>query len=95
MKKIGRISSNARFGKSTPILDGNGRAQHTGSVSPVEVMNVLISAKGGRDITNYKSQAFVSGSVTPRKLVPVTESMTSDEKEMYIQLCQLAAQDVA
>ena len=92
VKKIGRISSNLRYGKSTPMLESNGRAQHTGSVSPVEVMNVLISAKGGRDITNYKSQAFSTGSIQPRKLISVTDLMTEGEKEMYIQLCKLAAQ---
>lgn len=90
--KIGKISSNARFGKSTPILDRNGRAQHTGSVSPVEVMNVLISAKGGRDITNYKSQAFSSGSIQPRKLTKVEDLLTPDEFTMYTQLVELSQQ---
>lgn len=90
--KIGKISSNSRFGKSTPILDRNGRAQHTGSVSPVEVMNVLMTAKGGRDITNYKSQAFVTGSIEPRKLTKVEDLLTPDEFSMYTQLIQLSQQ---
>ena len=88
--KIGKISSNLRFGKSTPILDRNGRAQNTGSVSPVEVMNVLISAKGGRDITNYKSQAFVTGSIEPRKLTRVEDMLSPEEFGMYTEFCRLA-----
>lgn len=90
--KIGRISSNLRYGKSTPILDGNGRAQHTGSASPVEVMNVLMAAKGGRDITNYKSQSFVTGSIQPRKLTRIEDLLTPDEFAMYTQLMQLSQQ---
>ena len=90
--KIGRINTSMVMGKCTPMMDTNGKAYSAGTAHPAEVMAMLIEAKGGRDITVYKSANFSSGSIHPRKLVSVTDSMTADEKDMYIQLCKLAAE---
>ena len=92
VKKIGKVCTSLRYGKSTPMMEINGRAQKTGSASPVEVMNVLATAKGGRDITVYKSAAFTSGSIHPRKLTPVSELLSADEMTMYKQLLSYAEQ---
>jgi hypothetical protein len=49
-------------------------------------MAMLMEAKGGRDITVYKSANFSSGSIQPRNLVkPEPEVM-----EMYKDLLKLA-----
>ena len=64
-----------------------------GTATAVQVMD-LVAQPTGHFITVRKSDMRepVTGRLVARKLVSVTESMTEDEKAMYIQLCQLAAQ---
>lgn len=90
--KIGKVCTSLRYGKSTPMMEVNGRAQRTGSAHPAEVMAMLMEAKGGRDITMYKSQAFDSGSIVPRKLTKVEDLLSVDELAMYREFCALADQ---
>jgi len=54
----------------------------------------LVSQPTGHFITNRKSDMRepVTARLIARKLVAVTDSMSDDEKAMYIQMCQLAAQ---
>ena len=65
-----------------------------GTADAVVVMTMVGESTTGHFLTNRKSEMRepVTGRLVARKLVPVTESMTEDEKAMYIQLCQLAAQ---
>ena len=90
--KIGKVCTSLRYGKSTPMMEINGKAQRTGSAHPAEVMAMLLEAKGGRDITMYKSASFSSGSILPRKLTPVSELLSADEMAMYKQLLSYAEQ---
>jgi len=90
--KIGRIDTHNIGNTANAYLETSGRAYHTGAVSAESVKNVLMNAKRVREITPYKSASFESGSIIPRKLVSVTDSMTADEKDMYIQLCKLAGE---
>jgi len=64
-----------------------------GIADAVQVMDI-VAQPTGHFITNRKSEMRepITTRLVARKLVSVTESMSDDEKAMYIQLCQLAAQ---
>ena len=64
-----------------------------GIATPIQVLD-LVAQPTGHFITVRKGEMRepVTGRIVPRNLVSVTDSMTEDEKAMYIQLCQLAAQ---
>jgi hypothetical protein len=64
-----------------------------GIATPVQVLD-LVAQPTGHFITVRKSEMRepITNRLVARKLVSVTESMSDDEKAMYIQLCQLAAQ---
>jgi hypothetical protein len=64
-----------------------------GIATPIQVLD-LVAQPTGHFIAVRKGEMRepVTARVAPRKLVSVTESMSDDEKAMYIQLCQLAAQ---
>jgi hypothetical protein len=84
----------AKFAENRKLYGSNSRVtkKHRGTATPNQVMDVVMS-ETGHFITNRKSEMREPvGRIIPRKLVSVTDSMTEDEKAMYIQLCQLAAQ---
>ena len=64
-----------------------------GTADAVHVME-LASQPSGHFITNRKSDMRepVTARLKPRNLVSVMDSMTEDEKAMYMQICQLAGQ---
>jgi len=85
----------AKFAENRKLYGSNSRVtkKSKGTATAVQVMD-LVAQPTGHFITVRKSDMRepVTARLTPRKLVSVTESMTEDEKAMYIQLCQLAAQ---
>lgn len=85
----------AKFAENRKLYGSNSRVtkKSRGIATPDQVMN-LVAQPTGHFITVRKSDMRepVTGRLVARKLVSVTESMTEDEKAMYIQLCQLAAQ---
>lgn len=85
--KIGKISSKNVGNTANPILDGNGKAYRTGTATPVEVMNVLMAAKGGHEITNFKSRSFETGSIIPTEPKVQTPDLAT---EMYKDILILA-----
>lgn len=64
-----------------------------GTATAVQVMD-LVAQPTGHFIAIRKGEMRepVTGRVVARKLVSVMESMTLEERSMYTQLCQLAAQ---
>lgn len=64
-----------------------------GIATAVQVMD-LVAQPTGHFIAVRKGEMRepITNRLVARKLVSVTESMSDDEKAMYIQLCQLAAQ---
>jgi hypothetical protein len=64
-----------------------------GIATAVQVLNI-VAQPTGHFITTRKGEMRepVTGRIVARKLVAVTDSMSDDEKAMYIQMCQLAAQ---
>jgi len=85
----------AKFKDYRSLNGSNSRVtkKSKGIATAVQVMD-LVAQPTGHFITVRKGDMRepVTGRVVARKLVSVTESMTPDEKAMYIQLCQLAAQ---
>ena len=85
----------AKFAENRKLYGSNSRVtkKSKGIATAVQVMNV-VAQPTGHFITVRKSDMRepVTGRLVARKLVSVTESMTPDEKAIYIQLCQLAAQ---
>lgn len=85
-KKI-KITTQNVGNTANPVLDTNGKAVRTGTASPVEVMNILMAAKGGHEITNFKSRTFDTGSIVP-EVKPVAEPDLATE--MYKDILFLA-----
>lgn len=85
----------AKFKDYRSLNGSNSRVtkKSKGTATAVQVMD-LVAQPTGHYITVRKGDMRepVTNRIAPRKLVSVTESMSDDEKAMYIQLCQLAAQ---
>jgi len=83
----------ARFAENRRLYGSNSRVTRSskGIASPVQVLDMLMDKGHGVVINNRKSDMREPvGRIIPRKLVPVTASMTAEEQAMYIQLCKLA-----
>jgi hypothetical protein len=83
----------AKFAENRRLYGSNSRVtkKSKGTASPVQVLD-LVAQPTGHYLTNRKSEMREPiGRIIPRKLVSVTDSMTEEEKDMYIQLCQLAS----
>jgi len=83
----------AKFAENRRLYGSNSRVtkKSKGTASPVQVLD-LVAQPTGHYLTNRKSEMREPiGRIIPRKLVSVTDSMTEEEKAMYIQLCQLAS----
>lgn len=83
----------AKFAENRRLYGSNSRVtkKSKGTASPVQVLD-LVAQPTGHYLTNRKSEMREPiGRIIPRKLVSVTDSMTQEEKAMYIQLCQLAS----
>ena len=83
----------AKFAENRRLYGSNSRVtkKSKGTASPVQVLD-LVAQPTGHYLTNRKSEMREPiGRIIPRKLVSVTDSMTQEEKDMYIQLCQLAS----
>jgi hypothetical protein len=83
----------AKFAENRKLYGSNSRPKKVGATPVAEVLDI-VAQNSGHFITVRKSEMRepVTGRIVPRNLVSVTDSMTEDEKAMYIQLCQLAAQ---
>lgn len=82
----------ARFAENRRLYGSNSRVtkKSKGSASPVQVLD-LVAQPTGHYLTNRKSEMREPiGRIMPRKLVSVMDSMTEEERSMYVVLCKLA-----
>ena len=80
----------AKFAENRKLYGSNSRPKKVG-VTPVATVLDIVAQNTGHFITVRKSEMREPGGrIIPRKLVPVTASMTADEAAMYTELCKLA-----
>ena len=81
----------AKFAENRKLYGSNSRPKRVAATPVAQVLN-LVAQNTGHFITVRKSEMRepVTGRLVPRKLVPVTASMTADEAAMYTELCKLA-----
>ena len=82
----------ARFAENRRLYGSNSRVtkKSKGTASPVQVLD-LVAQPTGHYLTNRKSEMREPiGRIMPRNLVSVMDSMTEEERSMYVELCKLA-----
>lgn len=82
----------ARFAENRRLYGSNSRVtkKSKGTASPVQVLD-LVAQPTGHYLTNRKSDMREPiGRIMPRNLVSVMDSMTEEERSMYVELCKLA-----